>query len=59
MLKDCGPLRRLEATLLVPIIRVVGDLAKMLGYPVGLVWRWRNRHRPEVHWRLGTQDRRS
>jgi hypothetical protein len=26
-------------------------VAKMVGYPVGLVWRWRNHHRPEIHWR--------
>jgi hypothetical protein len=39
-------LERLQALLLVPVIRVVGDVAKMIGYPVGLVWRWRNRHRP-------------
>ena len=24
-----------------PVIRVVGDVSKMLGYPVGLWWRWR------------------
>jgi hypothetical protein len=30
--------------LLVPVIRVVGDFAKMLGYPVG--WVWRLRHQP-------------
>ena len=35
---------RLYALALVPIIRVAGDVAKMLGYPVG-VW-WRLRHRP-------------
>lgn len=35
---------RLEAILWVPMIRLTGDLAKMLGYPVG-VW-WRLRHRP-------------
>ena len=34
---------RLQAALLVPIIRVVGDVAKMVGYPVGLWWRWQNR----------------
>jgi glycosyltransferase involved in cell wall biosynthesis len=34
---------RLATLLLVPIIRVVGDVAKMAGYPVGLVWRWRYR----------------
>ena len=41
----------LAAAALVPLIRLVGDLAKMAGYPVGLVWRWRNRHRPELAWR--------
>jgi glycosyltransferase involved in cell wall biosynthesis len=35
---------RLKAAALVPVIRLVGDVAKMLGYPVGLWWRWR--HRP-------------
>jgi len=51
MLARYGLFERLGAVLLVPLIRVVGDLAKMIGYPVGLLWRWRNRHRPEVHWR--------
>jgi hypothetical protein len=32
------PLDRLKAALWVPIIRVTGDLAKMIGYPVGLCW---------------------
>lgn len=36
------------ALLLVPLIRIVGDIAKMLGYPVGLWWRWRQ-HPPD--WR--------
>jgi hypothetical protein len=53
MLAPYGPLDRLKALLLVPVIRVVGDVAKMAGYPAGLVWRWRNRHRPAVHWRGG------
>ena len=52
MLAPYGPLDRLKAMLWVPVIRVVGDVAKMIGYPVGLRWRWRNRHRPEVHWRV-------
>jgi len=30
---------RLSAVALVPLIRLVGDLAKMLGYPVGVRWR--------------------
>jgi glycosyltransferase involved in cell wall biosynthesis len=34
---------RLSLLLLVPIIRFVGDVAKMAGYPVGLWWRWRRR----------------
>lgn len=33
---------RLRAFGLIPVIRFVGDVAKMLGYPVGLVWRWRH-----------------
>jgi len=37
-------LERMKAVALVPIIRVVGDVAKMIGYPVG-VW-WRLTHRP-------------
>lgn len=40
---------RLAAWLLIPIIRVVGDLAKMVGYPAG--WRWRLAHRPP-DWRV-------
>ena len=36
---------RLRALALIPVIRVIGDLAKMLGYPVGLLWRWQNRER--------------
>jgi hypothetical protein len=32
----------------VPVIRVVGDVAKMIGYPVG--WWWRLKHKPQ-DWR--------
>lgn len=42
------PSGKLVALLCVPIIRVVGDLAKMVGYPQGLVWRARH-HPPD--WR--------
>lgn len=38
----------LEAVTLVAVIRVVGDVAKMIGYPVG--WWWRLKHKPE-DWR--------
>ena len=34
---------KLEAVAWVPIIRLTGDLAKMAGYPVGLLWRRRVR----------------
>jgi glycosyltransferase involved in cell wall biosynthesis len=46
-----SPAERTQTALLTPLIRVVGDLAKMAGYPVGLWWRWRNRNRPELDWR--------
>ena len=43
------PIRdRAVAIALVPLVRLIGDLAKMLGYPVGLLWRW-NRGRAAVH----------
>jgi glycosyltransferase involved in cell wall biosynthesis len=34
-----SPPERLLALAYVPLIRLVGDLAKMLGYPVGVAWR--------------------
>lgn len=37
-----SPSTILKTALLIPIIRVVGDVAKMLGYPVGLRWRAQN-----------------
>ena len=40
-LRGMSPLEKLKAVALVPIIRVVGDVAKMIGYPVGVVWRIR------------------
>ncbi len=39
---------RFIAGLYIPIIRVTGDIAKMLGYPAGLLWR--RQHRPP-EWR--------
>ena len=44
---------RLQAIAWVPVIRLVGDLAKMCGYPVGLLWRWQHRHDPSIYWRRG------
>ena len=37
------PPARARAFGLIPIIRIVGDIAKMIGYPIGLIWRLRNR----------------
>ena len=37
---------KLYAIALVPAIRVVGDVAKMIGYPAG--WMWRLCHRGEI-----------
>ena len=42
---------RARAAALVPLLRAAGDVAKMAGYPVGLWWRWRNRHLGEIYWR--------
>lgn len=50
-----NPRNRPFTLLLVPIIRVTGDLAKMAGFPAGWVWRLRNWRRPEIHW----QERKS
>jgi glycosyltransferase involved in cell wall biosynthesis len=36
---------QLKAIGWVPVIRVAGDIAKMLGYPIGIVWRIR--HKPK------------
>lgn len=43
---------KLQAILWVPVIRITGDIAKMVGYPAG--WKWRLArlpHRPELRWR--------
>ena len=60
LLAPYGLWDRLKAILLVPVIRIVGDVAKMAGYPAGLLWRLRHRRRPEIHWRrwLGSSSRR-
>jgi glycosyltransferase involved in cell wall biosynthesis len=43
MLRDLSWRDRLVALVWVPLIRITGDVAKMIGYPVGVVWRWKNR----------------
>jgi glycosyltransferase involved in cell wall biosynthesis len=50
MWQDLSFVQRLRAALWVPIIRITGDVAKMIGYPVGLWWRWQ--HQEQVpNWR--------
>ncbi len=46
------PWELLAALLQIPVIRVVGDAAKMLGYLSG--WKWRVQHwtEPDIHWRM-------
>jgi len=44
-------LEKSQAILWVPVIRITGDIAKMIGYPVG--WRWRLARlstQPELRW---------
>lgn len=47
MLRGRSAAEKITAFALVPVIRVSGDVAKMIGYPVGLWWRKR-------HWRTAT-----
>ncbi len=43
MIQSYSFVDKVKAILWVPIIRVTGDMAKMLGYPVGLLWRLQGR----------------
>lgn len=43
MMRGYEPLSVLYALILVPLIRLVGDIAKLAGYPPGVWWRIRNR----------------
>jgi glycosyltransferase involved in cell wall biosynthesis len=45
MIKSYSSTDRVKAIFWVPIIRVTGDIAKMVGYPVGVLWRLRHRYR--------------
>jgi hypothetical protein len=47
MIHDLPPGDKVKAILWVPVIRLWGDLAKMVGYPVGLFWRLR--HADHIH----------
>lgn len=43
MLAPFSLVDKLRAVIWVPIIRITGDIAKMLGYPVGVAWRAQTR----------------
>lgn len=47
-LGELGLRERLLVLCWVPVIRIAGDIAKMLGYPVGVWWRWH--HAPREPW---------
>jgi glycosyltransferase involved in cell wall biosynthesis len=47
-LRGRAPGERLMALAWAPVIRITGDVAKMVGYPVGICWR--RRHAPEGPW---------
>ena len=40
---DLSLAEKVQAALWMPAIRITGDCAKMIGWPVGLWWRWRHR----------------
>lgn len=41
-----------NSLLQIPAVRLVGDIAKMLGYLMGWKWRIENWSNPEIHWRM-------
>lgn len=47
MTQGWRPPSRVRAFALIPIIRFVGDVAKMIGYPVGVLWRWQRDRDPK------------
>jgi len=51
MMASYGWMDKARAILWVPIIRVVGDIAKMIGYPVGWLWRLKHKGEKEMRWR--------
>lgn len=43
--QDWSKPQQTKAFALIPLIRLIGDIAKMAGYPLGVLWRWRQRSR--------------
>ena len=49
--EDLSTFDKVQALIWVPTIRVTGDIAKMVGYPIG--WKWRLERlstQPELRW---------
>ncbi len=44
-IQDWPKPQQAKAFALIPLIRLIGDIAKMTGYPLGVIWRWRRRSR--------------
>jgi glycosyltransferase involved in cell wall biosynthesis len=40
--RNWAPVARARGLALIPVLRLVGDVAKMIGYPVGRYWRYKN-----------------
>jgi glycosyltransferase involved in cell wall biosynthesis len=53
--RDLSAGEKLKAALLVPVIRVTGDLAKMCGYPAGVWWRLRRRQVKSGEWAVSSK----
>ncbi|MDM8530290.1 glycosyltransferase [Anaerolineales bacterium HSG25] len=52
MWAELSPVEKVKAMAWVPVIRITGDMAKMIGYPVG--WKWRLERideQSELRWR--------
>jgi len=49
MIRSYGFADKVKAVFWVPIIRVTGDVAKMIGYPVGVFWRLWRRYESRVN----------
>ena len=53
--KNLSVYEKIQAILWIPVIRITGDIAKMIGYPVG--WKWRLKRlatHPEIRWQEPT-----
>lgn len=53
----CGRFQKVQAILWIPIIRITGDIAKLIGYPAGMLWRLGHiKDQPLLDWRAATRS---